>query len=125
MRTFEIAHRSKFDIKGAMMPVTDLARILALKHLVEETNTLDRLHHLQLMEVLADGQYDELERMYSFLMQLRFARQVSAILDENKPPDNYINPDKLTGIEQKMLKEIFRRIEQFQSRLEFEFIGIV
>jgi CBS domain-containing protein len=77
------------------------------------------------MEVLADGQYDELERMYSFLMQLRFARQVSAILDENKAPDNYINPDKLTGIEQKMLKEIFRRIEQFQSRLEFEFIGIV
>jgi CBS domain-containing protein len=118
-------HRSKFDIKGAMMPVTDLARILALKHLVEETNTLDRLHHLQLMEVLADGQYDELERMYSFLMQLRFARQVSAILDENKAPDNYINTDKLTGIEQKMLKEIFRRIEQFQSRLEFEFIGIV
>jgi CBS domain-containing protein len=50
-------------------------------------------------------------------------RQVTAMVDENIPPDNYINPKRLTRIEQKMLKEIFSRIENFQSKLEVEFIG--
>jgi CBS domain-containing protein len=58
-------------------------------------------------------------------MQLRFVRQVTAVIDEKIPANNYINPKKLTNIEQKMLKEIFRRVEKFQSKLEFEFTGLV
>jgi CBS domain-containing protein len=44
-------------------------------------------------------------------------------MDEKGQPDNYINPKKLTRIEQKMLKEIFTRVETFQTRLEVDFIG--
>ena len=73
--------------------------------------------------VLKQPQYEELEKAYSFLQQTRFARQVTAIMEENGQPDNYINPKKLTRIEQKMLKEIFTRVEKFQSRLEIDFIG--
>ena len=67
--------------------------------------------------------YEELEKAYSFLLQTRFVRQVTAMMDENGKPDNYINPKKLTRIEQKMLKEIFIRVEKFQTRLEVDFIG--
>ncbi len=118
-------HRSALDIKSAMTPIVDFARIYALKNKVEETNTLERLNHLQLKKVLTPQEYDELDKAYSFLMQLRFVRQVTAVIDENSPPDNYINPKKLTSIEQKMLKEIFKRIEKFQTKLEFEFTGMV
>lgn len=116
-------HRSKFDIKNAMMPIVDFARIYALKNKIESTNTLDRLYELQLKGVLTPKEHEELNIAYSFLMQLRFARQITAILDEGQAPDNYINPKKLTHIEQKMLKGIFTRIEDFQSKMDFDFIG--
>jgi CBS domain-containing protein len=118
-------HRSTLDIKSAMTPIVDFARIYALKHKIEETNTLERLNHLQLKKVIAATEYEELEKAYGFLMQLRFVRQVTAVIDEKTAPDNYINPKKLTSIEQKMLKEIFKRIEKFQTKLEFEFTGLV
>ncbi|MEJ2098245.1 MAG: DUF294 nucleotidyltransferase-like domain-containing protein [Deltaproteobacteria bacterium] len=116
-------HRNQFDIKSAMTPIVDFARIYALKNKIEETNTLQRLYELQLRNVLKRGEYDELEKAYSFLLQLRFVRQVTAMVDENTNPDNYINPKKLTRIEQKMLKEIFSRIENFQTKIDVEFIG--
>jgi CBS domain-containing protein len=46
------------------------------------------------------------------------------VMDENLKPDNYINPKKLTHIEQTMLKEIFKRVETFQAKMNFDFIGI-
>ncbi len=118
-------HRNQFDIKSAMTPVVDFARTYALKNKIEETNTLERLYQLQIKNVLKREEYEELEKAYSFLLQLRFVRQVTAMVDENIQPDNYINPKKLTRIEQKMLKEIFSRIENFQSKLEVDFIGVM
>ena len=118
-------HKDKFDIKAAMNPIVDFARIYALKNGIAETNTLERLEQLRIKRVLKQPQYEELEKAYSFLLQTRFVRQITAIMDENGKPDNYINPKKLTRIEQKMLKEIFTRVENFQSRLEIDFIGRV
>ena len=57
-------------------------------------------------------------------MQLQFVRQITAVVDDNSKPDNYINPKKLTQIEQTTLKEIFKRIEKFQGKMNFDFIGI-
>ena len=118
-------HRDKFDIKSAMTPIVDFARIYALNNKIEETNTLGRLAYLRRKEVLTQKEYEELEKAYSFMLQLRFVRQITAIVDEKSKPDNFINPKHLTRIEQKMLKEIFLRVANFQSKLEVEFIGVV
>jgi CBS domain-containing protein len=117
-------HRDAFDIKAAMQPVVDFARIYALKHKIDETNTQDRLFQLYQKKALPWHDYNELDQAYGFLMQLRFVRQISAIMDEKAKPDNYINPKKLSRIEQTMLKEIFNRIEKLQAKLGFEFTGI-
>ena len=118
-------HRDKFDVKSAMTPIVDFARIYALNNRAEETNTLERLSFLRRKEVLAQKEYEELEKAYGFLLQLRFVRQITAIVDEKSAPDNYINPKDLTRIEQKMLKEIFLRTATFQRKLEVEFIGVI
>lgn len=127
-RNFVVAskgeHRNTFDIKSAMMPIVDFARIYALKHGLEETNTLERLHQLYLKKKLSWQEYNDLEQGYSFMMQLRFVRQIESVVEENTKPDNYINPKKLSRIEQTMLKEIFKRIEKFQSKLSVEFTGL-
>jgi CBS domain-containing protein len=115
--------RNKFDVKHAMMPIVDHARLYALKHGIEETNTLARLHRLKEREVLPPREVSEVEQGYGFLMQLRLARQVAAIQDEKREPDNYINPRELSGIEQRLLKEIFLRIGSLQTRMSFDFTG--
>jgi CBS domain-containing protein len=117
-------HRNKFDIKSAMMPIVDCARIYSLKNKLDETNTLERLQQLNHIGVLSKEEYNELEQSYSFLMQLRIVRQITAIIEENKRPDNYINPKELSRIEQTMLKEIFKRIEKFQRKIDIEFTGL-
>jgi CBS domain-containing protein len=127
-RNFVVAskgeHRNTFDIKSAMMPIVDFARIYALKNSLEETNTLERLHQLYLKKKLSWQEYNDLDQGYSFMMQLRFVRQIESVVEENAKPDNYINPKKLSRIEQTMLKEIFKRIEKFQTKLSVEFTGL-
>jgi CBS domain-containing protein len=118
-------HRNKFDIKSAMMPIVDAARIYGLKYKVEATNTLDRLKLLHERNVLSWKDYSDLKQAYAFLMQLRFVRQVTAVTEENAKPDNYINPKKVSRLEQTMLKEIFKKIETFQTKLGFDFTGIM
>ena len=103
-------HRDSFDIKKAMVPIIDYARIYALKYKISETNTQERLHQLYLRRKLRWDAYNELEQAYSFLMHLRFGRQVNAAMVEKTEPDNYINPKSLSRIEQTMLKEIFSEL---------------
>ena len=117
-------HRDTLDIKSAMMPIVDFARIYTLKNGLEATNTFERLHMLADKGVLTTEEYEEIEKAYSFLMQLRFVRQVTATIEQKTRPDNFINPKRLTRIEQTMLKEIFIRIEKFQAKMNFDFIGI-
>lgn len=116
-------HRDAFDIKGSMTPIVNFVRIYALKNGIEETNTPERLNQLFLKNVLSWKDYHDLEQSYSYLMQLRFVRQITAMIRENAKPDNYINPKTLSRIEQTMLREIFKNIERFQAKMSADFIG--
>ncbi len=118
-------HRNTFDIKRAMMPIVDAARIYALQNKIGETNTFERLRQLHERGVLSEKDTGDLKQAYSFLMQIRFARQVTAVIEENVKPDNHINPKTLSPLEQTMLKEVFKRIEKFQTKLGFDFTGIM
>jgi CBS domain-containing protein len=106
-----------------MQPVVDYARIYALQHKIEETNTFERLHQLLTQKKISLQEHNELDTAYSYLMQQRFVTQVKLVVAENSEPDNYVNPKHLSRIEQTTLKEIFKRIEKFQAKLSFDFIG--
>jgi CBS domain-containing protein len=117
-------HRDAFDIKKSMTAIVNFARAYALNHGIEETNTPERLNRLFLINVLSGQDYHELEQSYRYLMQMRFVRQVTAVMKENGKPDNYINPKTLSRMEQTMLREIFKSIEKFQAKMSFDFTGI-
>ncbi len=117
-------HRDSFDIKSAMMPIVDFARVYAIKNGVSDTNTFDRLSQLREKGVLSQQEFEEIEKAYSFLLQLRFTRQVTAFTDKHAKPDNFINPKRLTRIEQTTLKEIFKRVDKLQAKMGFDFIGM-
>ena len=117
-------HKDAFNIKSAMQPIVDLARIYSLKHGIVQTNTLTRLFRLYTKSVLSNQQHIDLVQSYNYVMHLRFIRQITTIIDEEKPPDNYVNPKNLSYLDNAMLKEVFKKVELFQGKVKSEFIGI-
>ncbi|MCB9057034.1 MAG: cyclic nucleotide-binding/CBS domain-containing protein [Calditrichae bacterium] len=117
-------HKNAFDIKKAMTPIVDFTRLYALSARVTATNTLARLEALYQQKVIEKNEFEDLKQAYTYLMQLRFSRQLQAIMDEHVEADNYIIPKNLNHIEQKVLKEIFTLIEKFQQKLSMKFTGM-
>ncbi|MBU1565304.1 MAG: CBS domain-containing protein [Proteobacteria bacterium] len=113
------------DLKSAMLPITDFARIYALKYGISQCNTLTRLFMLSNRHSLTGKEYLDIVRGYNYIMWLRFLTQITTIMDEQKKPDNYINPRALSSIDHIIVKEVFKMIENLQQKLEVEFIGII
>jgi CBS domain-containing protein len=112
-----------FDIKIAQLPIIDFARVYALQNGIAETNTLRRLFKLHKLQVLTGEEYRDMVQTYTYLMRLRFLRQITVIIDEKKEPDNYINPSELSYLDRAILKKAFNRIKKFQQKLSFDFTG--
>ncbi len=110
------------DIKSPMRLVVDFARIYALKNSIMMTNTLQRLREMSIQGVLDKEDCDELVHAYSQLMQTRLLHQAQLMTEEDCPPDNYIDPKKLTHIEQQSLKEAFKRIRMAQGKMRMELV---
>jgi CBS domain-containing protein len=115
-------HRNQFNIKNAMTCVVDFARIYALHYNIADTNTQDRLYRLSLEKALKPDEYHDLEQAYNYLMQHRLLAQINAI-ESGEPADNYINPKKLSKIEQALFRTIFKRIERMQANMKMKFTG--
>ena len=111
------------DLKSAMLPIIDFVRIYALQNGISQTNTLTRLFRLYTRHVMTGKEYMDIVRGYNYMMQLRFMRQITTIMDEQKKPDNFVNPRNLSSIDHILLKEIFRLIEKLQQKLNLEFTG--
>jgi CBS domain-containing protein len=95
-----------------------------LQNSIWETNTHERLKKIYHKKVLCRQDYKDIDQSYDFMMQIRFVRQIKAIIYEKKDPDNYINPNNLSRLEKKLLKEIFKKIEKFQEDSSLRFTGI-
>jgi CBS domain-containing protein len=118
-------NKDSLNIKWAMLPVVDIARIYSLKHGIAQTNTLTRLFRLYMKRVFTNKEYIDLIQSYNYAMSLRFMRQITTIIDEEKAPDNYVNQKNLSYLDTAMLKEIFKKLDSFQGKLKTDFIGMV
>jgi CBS domain-containing protein len=125
IRTFTQNRREVFDIKKAMTPIVDLVRVYALKHRVFEVNTGERMKALRRLEVFSETAYHELSQSYYFLMSMRLKNQAIQIIQDKAAPDNYIDLSRLTKIERVTLKEIFKVIGNFQSKIKIDFTNSV
>jgi CBS domain-containing protein len=115
-------HKSEISIKKAITPIVDIVRIYSLKNAINTSNTFERLALLHEKEILNKNDYQEILRVFEYLMQLRLQAQAKAIAN-NLPPDNYINPKSITKIDKALLKESFSIIECFQNKMSLDFTG--
>jgi CBS domain-containing protein len=121
IKTFTVGTQKVFDLKKAMTPIVDMVRVYALQNRIFKTNTGERIEALKDAGVFTEGQSQELLQSYYYLMGLRLRKQASQIMNDKAQPDNYLDLNSLTKIEQVTLKEIFRTINDFQLGIKVQF----
>lgn len=121
IRTFTKGDQQVFNLKKTMTPIVDLVRVYALRHRIFVTNTGERLAALQQQGIFTDKEAQELLQAYYYLMGVRLKKQAVQIISDKVPPDNYLDPKKMTKVEQVTLKEIFKVISDFQLKIKVGF----
>jgi CBS domain-containing protein len=111
-----------FNIKEALIPIVSFARIYAIKHQIASQNTLERLDELSRRQIISEETYNEISYAYNYLMRLRIQHQ-QQLINDNKEPNNNIDPKELTNIDRTTLKKVFNQIQSFQNKLKIDFLG--
>ena len=108
-------HKDEFDIKvKGLGPLVDAVRFFALERDIKETSTLGRINAAKSGHAIVKEYANELEHAFDFIMLLRIHHQFEQIATGLRP-DNFINPNKLSNLEKKTLKESFHLISKLQG----------
>ncbi|KMY69136.1 histidine kinase [Desulfocarbo indianensis] len=113
--------KDRFDIKHkGLVPFIDYARVMALKHGVAETNTLGRYQLLDQNQAISHAMFQTATQAFEFQMQLRLLHQ-QMLHEEGFQPDNYLDPEELSEMERRTLKETLQVIGDIKAHLKNEF----
>ncbi|MBU0608683.1 MAG: hypothetical protein KKI08_12410, partial [Armatimonadetes bacterium] len=117
-----VEHTRQLNLKDALMPLVNFARLYALKHGLAQTHTLERLAALAEQGVLTPSSHEETAAAYKFLMRLRLRGQSEA-LQAGLDPDNSIYTRSLQHAEAMQLNQAFAQIDAIQKRINHDFLG--
>ena len=115
------AEKDTFDLKEeGLTPFVDSARLLALAHGVEDSNTLRRFAELVRLEVIDAQDGAAYEEAYHFIQQARLQlhQQQAA---QNLPLSNRLDPDSLNHLDRRILRESFRQAQRLQASLTLRY----
>ena len=117
-------HRDQFDIKArAMLPLTDLARLLVLSHqVVGINNTFRRFEKLAGLEPNYAELFVQAGKAYEILIRIRALEGL-----QNRNSGRYIQPKSLGKLQRQLLKNTFSPISELQEivrvRFQLDFFG--
>jgi len=110
------------NIKEAILPIVNFARIYALKNQYNETGTWKRLKHLNKIGVLTDDSFNNTMQALDYLNQMRLKHQVG-LFKSGLKPDNLLNTKKLSELDKSIIKKVLSNISNILSKLSFDFRG--
>ncbi len=124
-RTFVLIHDGKhddtLDLKHrGIVPITDIARALALSQGVSAINTNDRLQAAVRSGALSEEMGENLEDALEFIASLRIRHQANQIR-QGEPIDNYLPPDDLSELDRKHLRDAFKVIQGMQETMDHRY----
>ena len=111
-------HKDQFDIKSrAMMPLTDLARLLVLSHeVVGINNTFKRFEKLAELEPNNQELFTQAGTAYEILMRMR---ALEGLREGNS--GRYIHSQSLGKLQRQLLKNTFSPISELQEIVRIRF----
>lgn len=111
-------NRDQFDIKlRAMLPLTDLARLLVLSHqIVGVNNTFRRFERLAELEPSNAELFSQAGKAYEILMRMRALEGL-----QTRSNGRFINPKSLGKLQRQLLKNAFVPISELQEIVNIRF----
>lgn len=111
-------HKDQFDLKArAMMPLTDLARLLVLSHeVVGINNTFRRFEYLGTLEPNYSELFTQAGKAYEILMRMRASEGL-----RQGNSGRYLNPKSLGKLQRQLLKNTFSPITELQEIVQVRF----
>ncbi|QJQ98244.1 DUF294 nucleotidyltransferase-like domain-containing protein [Halomonas sp. PGE1] len=101
-------------------PLTDLIRVHALACGSRAQNSFERLDDIDRTQLLAPGVSDKLRYALEFLAMARIRHQVFD-LQQERTPDNNIEPENVSDAERHTLKDAFQVLSNAQKFLKFRY----
>jgi len=114
-------HNNSINLKRrGTAPMVDLIRIHALACGSKAQNSFERLEDIGKTQLLANGVSDRLRYAMEFLSMSRIRHQVIDI-QEDRIPDNNIEPENVESAERHTLKDAFQVLSNAQKFLKFRY----
>lgn len=125
MRDFVLSedanHPHTLDLKlNGSMPFVDGARILALAAGQPATGTAQRLKQAGQALRIPDAEIASWTQAFHFIQLLRLRHQHGQER-RGQAPNNHLNPDTLSVLDRRILKEAFRQARKLQARLALDY----
>ena len=110
-------HRNSLDLKhGGIAAVVQLARLYCLTHGLAPVNTQTRLTAARNAGAISAESSENLADAYEFICYQRVRHQGRQIR-EGVTPDNYVDPDELSDLDKKHLRDAFAVVRTMQGAL--------
>jgi CBS domain-containing protein len=114
-------HPNTLDLKlNGTTPFVDAARIFALASGQAATGTAERLKQSGRALRIPDEEISSWVQAFHFIQLLRLRHQ-HGLERQGLAPDNYLNPDTLSVLDRRILKEAFRQARKLQARLALDY----
>lgn len=114
-------HNNSINLKRrGTAPMIDLIRIHALACGSRAQNSFERLNDISETALLAPGISDRIRYALEFISMVRIRHQVID-LQEDREPDNNIEPENVSDTERHNLKEAFQVLSNAQKFLKFRY----
>ncbi len=108
-------HKDELNLKvKGIAPLVDIIRLFALEKGIRETSTLERIETLRDKHTIVTEYGDDFEHAFEFIMLLRIHHQFAQI-SSGQNPDNFINPNRLSNLEKRSIKEAFQLVSKVQD----------
>ncbi|MBA4372167.1 MAG: histidine kinase [Thermodesulfovibrio sp.] len=110
-------HKNELNLKiKGITPLVDIVRLFSLEQGVRETSTFERLQAMKEGSSRIGDAADDIGQVLEFFLLLRIHNQFRQI-STGKPPDNFMNPQELSNLEKKTMKEAFSLITALQGQI--------
>jgi CBS domain-containing protein len=110
-------HKNHVDMKlGGVVPITDLARVYALRGRIPVVNTRARLLAAEEAGIISVSGARDLIEAYDLIADLRLENQATLVRMGRKP-DNFLAPSDLSDFERSHLRDAFVVVRTMQSAI--------
>jgi len=111
-------HKNTLDLKHrGVVPIVDIARVVALDNGIKATNTVERLDAALQCNALSSEMHGNLVDALEYIGSLRIRHQAKQIR-AGLHADNYMPTEELSGLEKNHLKDAFSIIKTMQQFFE-------